>query len=711
MKRLFGLFLVLLAFGFVSCGLNDVERGKTNLEFSIPVADLFSLDDSAARAGDETEYEIPIYKIIVQLKGDKATEAQIQTINFGKLYTDEVVFSFEGVEPAEYEVMVDIFACNTYSYTYDDGTKETGKYWDWEFTGEQSVIALLGQDNLVEVELKEEENQNQPSYEVEFTYLDGTEQKTETAPLEDFISPENGIPAKYALDITDPDNFSILEYVQTVEEDTGRTIYVTKENPKVLKSIYLITPDFTHLSSDVFDSKLHFDLGFVNKSDETDKTSETVVCPKTEDGKYDVLPAYKKFSSKHVDYFVNWIQKLSFIPKEDDSLVYERSITSFYWEARLPSNDDNGNTGNTNTGDTGNTGDSGNTGNTEVFENEAHGSLLHQSIVEGNPVETNHTLNFNKRQNLTDKNRFIYAVDLEQILGNKTLNAGDTVVFVMKIPVTVGSETQTLDFTQFYYLLQKNDWEDIDNQYLFEGNECINCSNYPAKDGYYTFVMPFNFVKQPQDYKTVLFFFDDPRASATETQKIITVSSLDFHIFPASSHTFVFGLGQNWASNKEMYPYRYEFKLPVVDQNNRMLSLQEDDDVSVRLTGRFKYYGSSASVDLVLTSELYDGAYYTITSEYSDDNNNYYHPLSNTKGEAASLNHTTNSVYSGTISSDGYFTFHAIKKPCYDMEETDPPQQVVHDYLFQCYTPCTDDDPTTLLIIQNFKIESTNTAD
>ena len=343
-----------------------------------------------------------------------------------------------------------------------------------------------------------------------------------------------------------------------------------------------------------------------------------------------------------------------------------------------------------------------------VISQDIHGSLITPAISEqGGQVTQN--LPFSKRQTLKEKNRYIYPASLSEILGDKTLNEGDTVVFVMKTPG--GTDNQSLGFTQFYYELQKSNWEDIDNEYLFDGNECISCDNYPAINGYYTFVMPLNFVQSPTEYDTVLFFFDKEKGTSetTETQIFLPVLSLEYHIFPASTKTFVFGLGQNWAGGGNSY--RYEFKLPLVDSNKRMLNLVEDDDVNVRITGLVKYYGLDTSVNLDLTSEIYDGACCNITSEYEKKGNNeYYHPLSNTGGNA--LNNTVRTVVNGVITGDGYFNFGSILAPFYDYDASgDNPAQpaVSHNYQFQCYTPC--DSPSVLLTIQGFNMVATHTAD
>ena len=332
-----------------------------------------------------------------------------------------------------------------------------------------------------------------------------------------------------------------------------------------------------------------------------------------------------------------------------------------------------------------------------TIQNEVHGSLI--DIEENTSTTTTTTqLSFERRN---DSSRFIYEVPLSNILSGKTLSNDDTVVFVVKVPV---GDTSALPFTQFYYQLQVSDWADMDDRELYNGNNCINCGDYPAQNGERTFVLPLNFVQNTNTYNTLLLYFD----SENGQDNIInfTVSSFEYYIFPAKTKTFVFGIGTNYGD--ESHPYRYEFKLPLVE-NNVPCDFEGNETVEVTLSGEVLLYqvenevlsGTVYSTNTnTLNGEIFDGAEYSSKkSEWR-----YFHPLSNT--EDKDLNNVLAlKVKDGSFDSGNTYRFESIQTPFFDKAEgTTIADDFTHNYQFQCTTPC--DNPSALLVIQGFSMET-----
>ncbi len=332
-----------------------------------------------------------------------------------------------------------------------------------------------------------------------------------------------------------------------------------------------------------------------------------------------------------------------------------------------------------------------------TIQNEVHGSLI--DTEENTSTTTTTTqLSFERRN---DSSRFIYEVPLSNILSGKTLSNDDTVVFVVKVPV---GDTSALPFTQFYYQLQVSDWADMDDRELYNGNNCINCGDYPAQNGERTFVLPLNFVQNTNTYNTLLLYFD----SENGQDNIInfTVSSFEYYIFPAKTKTFVFGIGTNYGD--ESHPYRYEFKLPLVE-NNVPCDFEGNETVEVTLSGEVLLYqvenevlsGTVYSTNTnTLNGEIFDGAEYSSKkSEWR-----YFHPLSNT--EDKDLNNVLAlKVKNGSFDSGNTYRFESIQTPFFDKAEgTTIADDFTHNYQFQCTTPC--DNPSALLVIQGFSMET-----
>ena len=225
--------------------------------------------------------------------------------------------------------------------------------------------------------------------------------------------------------------------------------------------------------------------------------------------------------------------------------------------------------------------------------------------------------------------------------------------------------------------------------------------------------MPLNFIDNPSSYNTVLFFFDGQQSGVTSSgsEMILNVISLDYYIFPAKSKTFVFGLGMNYDDQtKEDYPYRYEFKRPLLSNDNIMYELNGHENVTITLTGNTwgckivdgELTAGAFTSDYAFTGEIYDGADYT-SSEHEYWQN--FHPLSNTENSEQENNvelWIENGAFvsndTGAYSYSGIYTFTDIQEPFFD--RANPEEEPDHNYMFQCVSPCKE--TAVLLTIRNF---------
>ena len=347
----------------------------------------------------------------------------------------------------------------------------------------------------------------------------------------------------------------------------------------------------------------------------------------------------------------------------------------------------------------------------DIFENEVSGLI---SINESK-------LLFNSFNDYSaEHNRYMSTISLEDILDGKHLSNSDTVAFVLKTsdeqPVDIFS---TNSVSQFYYQLQIDDWQEVfvennDIAGLFENNNCINFGIQSSNK--YTFVMPLNLIKDPEDYSKLQLFFDCPKGKGTEAESFELKCSINYYIFPAAQNAYVFGVGTNYDNEtKNDYPYRYELDLPLADIFGNMCELHEEDNVTVMLSGYVNYYkpGDNISSQQLYTSsynfhaELYDRAQYAFDNQIAPDNDEYYHPLSK-KDEDVTGNRKDLKVANGSFSNLEGYIFAQIQAPFYDKAAsvTTLPD---HNYRFQCYTPCycpseSVCNPSVLLVIKDFYI-------
>lgn len=709
MKKIFSVFVLIFCFLLISCNLDYPDK-KGSVSFEIPIADLALLRNVDTNDSEEQNQEI-WYNILVQIRSDGGyVAAQVKSVSNSEIIqamkskTQEKVKIDENNEEDSYYVnTVDFIPQQYLTYSFEELPVEQ-KYtvmvdvfqeevWAGEkpcncnnsclmFSGETKDIEVsMGKITPVTV-IVEEENESY-LFDIKAEYLDDNELQSKT------------------LAINNSPDFYICY-------DINRDVYYFSECAPQYdfeSSIYIVDPSnckqLTNLSF-VLKEGSHFDtFNFAVIFYDNDTSSETSV--DLADGALSILGNDKIFSNINVEKQIGNINLCfsTFIPYLQ---IYSISFAekSSEEEPMVESSD--------NLEEDPDVGD--NPTQTNIDE-EIHGSLLSSSSQEGaTGSSTDQQLVFNK---CGDSNRFIYDVSLKNALNGKTLATGDTVVFVMKV---TSPDNKPVTFNQFYYELRTENWAEMNDTALYAGNECINVDNasVPA-EGYYTFVMPLNFIQNPQDYNTVLFFFDG-QSGTTEPTQTLNVLSLDYYIFPENSKTFVLGLGKNYDSNTSgNYPYRYEFNKPMLNAQGLMCNLEGGETVEISLSGTVKKYSninnSSAASENVsnksFSGEIYDGASYSSTkgSSWQD-----YHPLSNTEGDKASENVTTLTVANGTFNNNGVYKFVNIQTPFFDKVQTydagtdssDPS----HNYQFQCTSLC--EDSSVLLVIEGFEMTTTVTS-
>ena len=773
MKRLFGFCVLLFAFVLVSCNLNGNVHEKATVNFSIPVAEILALrnDRNGTSADSDT------VRFLVQLKGENSYQVQLHDVsndelidNINEQYkefienfvndldevykkygltfdkeamiqylyssmgeegeefdnseilsqifsTDEIIqfgmtnpdlysefledinvvlhkyntydfegiadpdetdqgvtvitFSFEDVEPGDYTVMLDVLEPRK-------GSSEDFEIWDLYMTGENTVYAEEGQKNTVEILLEYPSPDGENAtvfFDMEVSYEEDNKTVTKTITKKDFegymdYSKQKWINPKYefAVNINNHKPY-IREYAELSADGTGKT---EETDPwKIIKSFDYVLRDDTHFSENFKITVKNVEAQIVN--------GKHISIIDLIDSDMDTNMLMINLSQKMDDGTVAAVDIEQWLPEFEYIEISEGEEQE---------------------------GDGKETGITE----EKHGSLL-QDQEEGSGSEGSEIsqIIFDERDN---SGRYIYSVSLAQALGGKKLSKGDTVVFVMKL---AASQNNPVVFDRFYYKLEIEDWDSLNDKELYNRNECLNVDKSKVPDeGYYTFVMPLNFIDNPSSYNTVLFFFDGQQSGVTSSgsEMILNVISLDYYIFPAKSKTFVFGVGQNYdGQTKDMYPYRYEFNTSLVSADSIMYELNKGDTVVVTIAGTPKGYKivdndldeQNFTATYKFDGEVYDGANYT-----SSENLNWqsFHPLSNTKnpgdGNVVSL-WIKDGLYSNdnqNYTESGTYCFTNILEPFFD--KADPEESPDHDYKFQCVSTCTD--PSVLFAIKDFDI-------
>ena len=693
MKKFFGIFVLFVAFVITSCGVNDVHQ-NASVEFSIPVADIITLrDETGAIDNHNHEY---IWKLLVQIKGSKGYfAAKIKT--FTDYNEPDLSFSFDALSTDQtYDILVDVFE------EMKSSDEELSKAMLLCSTEEKNISISGGTTTPVLISPERLNADNYSLFDVKIDYKDGSSQKSQTIKINSmYLDGDNPCEPKFYIAYSPDDGkyyYSSTEPT-TVREGSRNCINQLHSNWKEITDLSYLLKDGSHF--DGFDfTAVTYEYDATGAGPSTEKKiplafSDGVQSVKTymrESMVFNYPISVAKTIGDIELSFSTWLPQLSFYSIEFDP---DEQINQQQEEHEQ--NDPHGST----------------SSETAITE-EIHGSLLNTSASEEGNSQSVHELTFVKRSSIEDKSRYIYSARLDDILKGKALSEGDSVVFVMRLP-----SNYTLAFNQFYYELQVSDWERIEDAVLFENNECINCDTYPAQDGYYTFIMPLNFVEDPQDYDEILFFYDlkdqdeTALANAPDSQTL-PVAGFDYFIFPAETKTFVFGIGQNWDPNtNQTYPYRYEFKLPLKTQAGEC-TFEGGETVEVTLSGTvMSYYNEDrqlksqnySSTDAVFHGEIFDGAQYAVGESFTGSNE-YYHPLSNT-GDDQIVNVLNLSVREGRFSSGGTYEFQSIQTPCYDREDGEA-EPSTHKYQFQCETRCSD--PSKLLVIQNFGITTTVTT-
>ena len=727
MKKFFGLTILLVAALFVSCNFNNSNQ-KGQVNFSIPIAEIIALrNDAIAEESEEdftevdddgviVEENLMLYSFVVQIKGDGGFYAvkfeQLEDVNPDEMDDAKFHIYFDKL-PAnqKYKIMIDVYSD---SILLDQDNPDAYEKALLVLSGEkENIVVSPGETTYVEMFLEHKYEYGYSDFDIILEYK----------------NMDTGLIEKPTIEITEPDAIPVtFAQYEEIDEKTNAPTYTyyfkdrtyTEEDDDALYSGYKDQnrsewTEFTKLYIKLKEKSHFWDFDFYQAIREYDEKTETetvnyVPLIFNDEGICDV-------TSLLGDEQFPFANPLSIQKKMNQStigcsgrlpIICLNSITFAEEPENNPTDDQEEDI--TNTDPDPNEGDdeqgSGDDDTTQTnIDEEIYGSLLISTSEEGSSgTSATQQLVFTER---ADSNRYIYDVSLKSVLNGKSLATGDTVVFVMKV---ASANSKPVTFSQFYYELRTENWEEMNDTDLYAGNECINVDNTSVpEEGFYTFVMPLNFIQNPKDYNTVLFFFDG-QAGEAESSIALRVQSLDYYIFPAESKTFVFGLGMNYdEETKATYPYRYEFKKPLVNTQGTMYKFEGGETVRVALSGTVKAYknirGALTRTNFVSSNyfdgEIYDGANYK-SNMYDRWQN--FHPLSNTK--AVSGNVTSLFVEGSSFTQSGTYVFVKIQPPFFDKDdsvETLPD----HDYQFQCTSTC--EDPSVLLAMEDFEIVTTVT--
>ena len=320
--------------------------------------------------------------------------------------------------------------------------------------------------------------------------------------------------------------------------------------------------------------------------------------------------------------------------------------------------------------------------------------------------------------------RYMSTIALDTILDGKHLSDGDTVVFVLEAELGDNDDIfAQKKVSQFYYQLQPDDWLEnyTNDKDLFAKNNCItfvgqnssgtnDSGETPNNLTKYTFVMPLNQIEDAVEYNNLQLFFDYPAVRNLDSieSSLEMACSITYSIFPKEQNAFVFGVGSNYGNAS--YPYRYEFKLPL-KENNQACVFEGGETVEVSLSGEVFLYQNnngtltetafSTTTDRTLDGEIFDGGNY-VSRESSWGN--YFHPLCNTEDKDVE-NILSLKVVNGNFSEGSTYKFDKIQQPLFDLAEgVSLPDNFEHNYQFQCKIPC--ENQSDLLVIKNFSMET-----
>ena len=688
MKKIFSLFILILSFALVSCGVNDLSHEKASVDFTIPVTNLILLRNSAVRSVETDENSIDeqtdIMKFVVQLVNENGyCNTQIRTVDLTNL-ADQLSFSFNNIEPGTYKIIADMFVGDIQI--------------EWISTGEKTINVVAGRENPVILPVKSVygnySGYTYPEYfDIEFSYEKAGQTVTQKASVSDFFGDyeqdsETGewefVEAKYeVVNVRDMPSFRD----RTDETDVWHAF----------KSLdYVLNENF------------HFIYGYsvkaVKEESVYDETTGEYDSEKIEflfeDGRINILDKLKE-TTDHM--FLEISQTAN-----DDSVVFrlvpgelripgcpvmEEKEPEENQEENPEENPEENQGGNTSEDEDPEENHGGNTSEEvepeeTVFVEEQSGEIIINesklSFEPWNVSETQSTV------------RYMTTVPLSSILEGKHLSDGDTVVFVL----TTGGENTSDIFSQygvsqFYYQLQEDNWKttyEEDDEGLFANNNCINFDVRPNGD--YTFVMPLNLIQDAEDYRNLQMFFDCPKG--TDDEELELNCSVKYSIFPAVQKAFVFGVGKNWSKSKDSDPeYRYEINNQLRSINGEPLDLGEGDTVKVYLQGKIRTYKNDAferiDDNTLFTAELYDNAYYEGSS---------FHALSIDKLDGDIPNSANVKQLAmgrdGGLAAYGQFVFSPIAEPYKPKKD----ENFKNDFRFQCYTLC--ENPEVLLVVTDY---------
>ena len=691
-RKLFGVGVLLVAFLLMSCGIGDYGK-KGAVSFEIPVADIMmsrNADDFFEE--EESEQQQYQYTFFLQLKGSNGYHSsKVETLILQENQESKektLAFSFDKLPVNQtYILMLDVFS----QMMFDSEPEGHSLI---SYSGEQAGINLLaGETAYVDFTLSETEGEGeaQSFFDIKLDYLDGEEQKSKTIVVNSpWLDEEDAADSEFYIGYCAAEKKYYYRATEPEVDDkyglgySRECINQKRADWKELTDVSYVLKDNSHFGGFTFTVNTDDYSGEVYETQTIDLDFSDGICSVFEymgESQIFNYPAgiSKKFGSKTIE-FSSWLPQLSFYSIEFETEKQE-NIEQQEEQGEHESIDESEETS---------------------FQEETAGIIQ---------IEESYITFTQRGETNNGSARFVKGINLSEILGDKSLSDGDTVVFVLT-PDQQNNSLADKHISQFYYQLQPEKWEKIEDQYLYDGNKCINLSDYSI------IVMPLNSVKDVSDYNTLLMFFD----CTSEESELNLSCSISYHIFPASTKTYVFGVGRNYdGSNNEQYPYRYEIDLPLTDSTGNMCTLEEGQTVSVTLNGTVKnYYQSPDGEETQMTyssrynftAELYDGAKYTSSL---GPNNEYFHPLS---VDNVGSNKKSLIVTNGSFSGNGLFRFASIQAPFFDLAVSEGGAATgaglpAHNYRFQCQTPCYSSqsignkkncDPAVLLVIQNFKM-------
>lgn len=647
----------------------EEEKGEGTLTLSIPGIELENSDATAGAGSTDMMYT---YLVQVRCMSSSYYAVKTKTVNAQALKESQA-FTFEGIVPGKnYQAMVDIFSQGGKA----ESTSATGNY-HLTYAGDETVL-ISGDTTSVEVKALPSSENSYSNFSLFLTYE------------------EDGSTYPYGRELETSEGFSAL--FAKCKVGTGKTEeykYYCRQKKSADEEI----PQFGFTDENPDDWTEIKDFYFGLKED-SHYRKFTFVQPIQNDNEEETIDIV--FDDNNLFKVTDYLEGNNFI------FNYPLSATLTF--------------------------DDGSTFDVSLWTPQvrfADITFAQQSFTEtqfGEITIQESKLTFEPwKPQVGVSVRYMSTIALDTILGGKHLSDGDTVVFVLEAELGDNDDIfAQKKVSQFYYQLQPDDWlENYTNDTdLFAKNNCITFVGEDCSESNdsgetlnnlmkYTFVMPLNQIEDAVEYNNLQLFFDYPAVRDLDSieSSLEMACSITYSIFPKEQNAFVFGVGSNYGNAS--YPYRYEFKLPL-KENNQACVFEGGETVEVTLSGEVFLYQNnngtltetafSTTTDKTLDGEIFDGGDY-VSKESSWGR--YFHPLCNTEDKDAK-NILSLELVNGNFSEGSTYKFEKIQRPLFDLAEgVSLPDNFEHNYQFQCKIPC--ENQSDLLVIKNFSMETTVT--